>query len=161
MGADQFAVDLAGLSQPHPRRSSVNPKELHSVQGIVMAIDWVALAVFVFFFVLVTVMGFFAARWKAGPVPAHLDEWGAGWTAVRPLDHLVPGRRRFLYRLHRDRGAGAGLRGRRLWLLRAAVHHHRLSVRVRGDAIAVEGGASQRPCHRGRRGPRHLPIAGP
>src|ERR1700720_1404457 len=41
-------------------------------------IDWVALAVFVFFFLLVTVMGFFAARWKAGPVSAHLDEWGLG-----------------------------------------------------------------------------------
>src|ERR1700680_2877241 len=41
-------------------------------------IDWVALTVFVFFFALVTVMGFFAARWKAGPVSAHLDEWGLG-----------------------------------------------------------------------------------
>src|ERR1700731_4638609 len=41
-------------------------------------IDWVALAVFVFFFLLVTVMGFFAARWKAGPVNEHLDEWGLG-----------------------------------------------------------------------------------
>ena len=27
-------------------------------------IDWIALSVFVFFFVLVTVMGFFAARWS-------------------------------------------------------------------------------------------------
>ncbi len=41
-------------------------------------IDWVALAVFIFFFALVTVMGFFAARWKAGPVDSHLDEWGLG-----------------------------------------------------------------------------------
>src|SRR6202051_4333537 len=41
-------------------------------------IDWVALSVFLFFFVLVTVMGFFAARWKAAPVGAHLDEWGLG-----------------------------------------------------------------------------------
>jgi SSS family solute:Na+ symporter len=41
-------------------------------------IDWVALTVFVFFFALVTVMGFFAARWKAGPVDSHLDEWGLG-----------------------------------------------------------------------------------
>jgi SSS family solute:Na+ symporter len=41
-------------------------------------IDWVALAIFLFFFVLVTVMGFFAARWKSGPVSAHLDEWGLG-----------------------------------------------------------------------------------
>ena len=41
-------------------------------------IDWIALSVFVFFFALVTVMGFFAARWKAGPVNEHLDEWGLG-----------------------------------------------------------------------------------
>jgi SSS family solute:Na+ symporter len=41
-------------------------------------IDWIALAVFVFFFALVTVMGFFAARWKSGPVNEHLDEWGLG-----------------------------------------------------------------------------------
>jgi SSS family solute:Na+ symporter len=41
-------------------------------------IEWVALSVFIFFFALVTVMGFFAARWKAGPVNEHLDEWGLG-----------------------------------------------------------------------------------
>jgi SSS family solute:Na+ symporter len=41
-------------------------------------IDWVALSVFLFFFVLVTVMGFMAVRWRSGPVKAHLDEWGLG-----------------------------------------------------------------------------------
>src|SRR6202012_1085987 len=41
-------------------------------------IEWVALSVFIFFFLLVTVMGFFAARWKSGPVNEHLDEWGLG-----------------------------------------------------------------------------------
>jgi solute:Na+ symporter, SSS family len=41
-------------------------------------IDWVAFSVFIFFFALVTVMGFFAARWKAAPVADHLDEWGLG-----------------------------------------------------------------------------------
>jgi len=41
-------------------------------------IEWVALSIFLFFFVLVTVMGFFAARWKSGPVSEHLDEWGLG-----------------------------------------------------------------------------------
>src|SRR5258705_9125828 len=41
-------------------------------------IDWIALTFFLFFFALVTVMGFFAARWKSGPVNAHLDEWGLG-----------------------------------------------------------------------------------
>src|SRR5262252_2735956 len=41
-------------------------------------IEWVALSIFIFFFLLVTVMGFVAARWKAGPVNEHLDEWGLG-----------------------------------------------------------------------------------
>ena len=41
-------------------------------------IDWVALSIFIFFFALVTVMGFLAARWKSGPVSEHLDEWGLG-----------------------------------------------------------------------------------
>src|ERR1700744_2104437 len=41
-------------------------------------IDWTALGGFLFFFLLVTVMGFFAARWKSGPVSEHLDEWGLG-----------------------------------------------------------------------------------
>jgi SSS family solute:Na+ symporter len=37
-----------------------------------------ALAVFLFFFVLVTVMGFIAARWRRPQTLAHLDEWGLG-----------------------------------------------------------------------------------
>ena len=43
-------------------------------------INWAALAVFVFFFVLVTVMGFWAASWQTGgsKKDAHLDEWGLG-----------------------------------------------------------------------------------
>jgi solute:Na+ symporter, SSS family len=41
-------------------------------------IEWTALSIFAFFFALVTVMGFLAARWKSGPVGAHLDEWGLG-----------------------------------------------------------------------------------
>ncbi|TFW09752.1 sodium:solute symporter family protein [Oxalobacteraceae bacterium OM1] len=43
-------------------------------------IDWAALGVFIFFFVLVTVLGFAASRWQAGKSHkgAHLDEWGLG-----------------------------------------------------------------------------------
>src|SRR5258706_9126210 len=41
-------------------------------------IDWVALSIFLFFFILEAVMGFFAARWRSGPVSEHLDEWGLG-----------------------------------------------------------------------------------
>src|SRR6201990_914966 len=41
-------------------------------------IEWIPLSVFVFFFALVTVMGFMAARWKSGATSEHLDEWGLG-----------------------------------------------------------------------------------
>jgi SSS family solute:Na+ symporter len=43
-------------------------------------INWTALGVFIFFFALVTVMGFAASRWQSGGAHkgAHLDEWGLG-----------------------------------------------------------------------------------
>ena len=42
-------------------------------------INWTALSVFVFFFLLVTVMGFYASRWqRPTKKEAHLDEWGLG-----------------------------------------------------------------------------------
>src|SRR6476620_10130325 len=40
-------------------------------------IDWTAAAVFIFFFLLVTVLGFVAAHWKAGDLSL-LHEWGLG-----------------------------------------------------------------------------------
>jgi len=41
-------------------------------------VDPVALTVFLFFFLLVTVMGFFAARWHKVGALDNLDEWGLG-----------------------------------------------------------------------------------
>src|SRR5882724_4568648 len=41
-------------------------------------VDGTALAVFLFFFGLVTIMGFVAARWRRPKTLAHLDEWGLG-----------------------------------------------------------------------------------
>jgi SSS family solute:Na+ symporter len=41
-------------------------------------VDSTALAVFLFFFALVTIMGFVAARWRRPATMAHLDEWGLG-----------------------------------------------------------------------------------
>src|SRR6266699_73090 len=38
-------------------------------------INWVALSVFIFFFLLVTVLGFIAARWRRGDLSL-LNEWG-------------------------------------------------------------------------------------
>ncbi|MEO6610299.1 MAG: sodium:solute symporter, partial [Aestuariivirga sp.] len=42
-----------------------------------------ATAVFVFFFVAVTIMGFMAARWKSGDL-GKLDEWGLGGRQFGP-----------------------------------------------------------------------------
>jgi SSS family solute:Na+ symporter len=43
-------------------------------------IQWVALSIFLFFFVLVTVLGFLASRWQLGKSTNHgsIDEWGLG-----------------------------------------------------------------------------------
>jgi SSS family solute:Na+ symporter len=41
-------------------------------------LDYPALSVFVFFFLLVTIMGFVAARWRRPATLAHIDEWGLG-----------------------------------------------------------------------------------
>ncbi|MEZ0066059.1 SSS family solute:Na+ symporter [Streptacidiphilus sp. MAP12-20] len=43
-----------------------------------MKTDWVALTVFLFFFALVTAIGFVAARWRRAENAHHLDEWGLG-----------------------------------------------------------------------------------
>ena len=40
--------------------------------------QWTQLTIFVLLFAFVTVMGFVAARWKAGNTLDHLDEWGLG-----------------------------------------------------------------------------------
>ena len=45
--------------------------------GSAVRFDGTALGVFVFFFALVTVLGFFAARWRRGDL-THLHEWGLG-----------------------------------------------------------------------------------
>jgi SSS family solute:Na+ symporter len=40
--------------------------------------QWTELVVFSVLFLLVTVLGFFAAKWKQGSTLEHLDEWGLG-----------------------------------------------------------------------------------
>jgi SSS family solute:Na+ symporter len=43
------------------------------------AINWTALSVFIFFFLLITIMGFAASRWQSrGSKRSELDEWGLG-----------------------------------------------------------------------------------
>ncbi|MFG2523528.1 monocarboxylate uptake permease MctP [Streptomyces sp. NPDC048527] len=47
-------------------------------------VSGVALAVFIFFFLAVTVMGFLAARWRKPDNEASLDEWGLGGRSFGP-----------------------------------------------------------------------------
>jgi solute:Na+ symporter, SSS family len=62
LGSDHFDPDFRRL--PENKMSSTPP-------------NWTALIVFVFFFSLVTVLGFVAARWKSGDLNL-LHEWGLG-----------------------------------------------------------------------------------
>src|ERR1051326_3233293 len=43
-----------------------------------MTLHWTELVVFTLLFAFVTVLGFYAARWRAGSTLNHLDEWGLG-----------------------------------------------------------------------------------
>jgi len=45
---------------------------------VTSGVNGVALGVFIFFFVAVTVLGFLAARWRRADNALHLDEWGLG-----------------------------------------------------------------------------------
>src|SRR5579863_9464334 len=66
------ARPCSGLRAHHSRRGPDR-------QGLGMFahLNVVATAVFVFFFALVTILGFVAARWKAGDL-SHIHEWGLG-----------------------------------------------------------------------------------
>ena len=50
----------------------------------------VQITIFVVLFVLVSGMGFVAARWRRADSMAHLDEWGLGGRNFGSLGHLVP-----------------------------------------------------------------------
>jgi solute:Na+ symporter, SSS family len=51
---------------------------------VIEHLNWPATLVFVFFFALVTVLGFFAARWKRGDL-GDLNEWGLGGRRFGPF----------------------------------------------------------------------------
>src|SRR4051794_35861786 len=56
---------------------SGHPIELAATPGGT-GVDGTALGVLLFFFLLVTVGGFWAARWRRAESPHSLDEWGLG-----------------------------------------------------------------------------------
>lgn len=63
VGASDVAPDIRSLEVDQTMSSTQNSTEL---------------SVFLFFFALVTGLGFVASRWKRGKEQAHLDEWGLG-----------------------------------------------------------------------------------
>ncbi|BDM72343.1 permease [Streptomyces nigrescens] len=62
---------MSALATAAPATVRLAASQTHGVNGV-------ALAVFVFFFLAVTVMGFLAARWRKAEQSANLDEWGLG-----------------------------------------------------------------------------------
>ena len=42
------------------------------------SVNWTAASVFIFFFLLVSVLGFVAAYWRRPKTLAHINEWGLG-----------------------------------------------------------------------------------
>ena len=101
-------------------------------------------------FLLVSGMGFVAARWRRAGRPAPPRRVGPGRAQLRRLGHLVPGRRRPLHGVHLRRRTGAAVRRRRDRLLRRAVHGHHLPAGVPGAGPAVVGVAPARLRDAGR-----------
>src|SRR3954467_3077020 len=122
-------------------------------------IDPVPLVVCAFFFALVTVMGFVAARWRVPKTLASIDEWGLGgrqfgtWITW----FLVGGDFYTAYTVIAVPALVYAVGAYGFFAL--ALHHHPLPLRVRDHACLVEAGACQWPCHRSRCRSGQLPIA--
>ena len=118
--------------------------------GMFDHLNVVAASVFVFFFALVTVLGFVAARWKAAR-PRAISSNGASagerfgtWMTW----FLLGGDLYTAYTVIAD--PGGRLRDRRLRILRRTLHDHHLSVPLSDAAEAVGGFAQARVHHRRR-----------
>ena len=59
---------------------------MHDVNGV-------ALTIVILIFLLVTGIGFWAARWRRGDTMSSLEEWGLGGRGLRDVRDLVPARR--------------------------------------------------------------------
>ena len=102
-------------------------------------VSTVAFSVFLFFFLLVTVLGFAAARWRRAAGTGQPRRVGPRRPRLRHVHRLVPDRRRPLHGLHVRRGARAAVRRQRDRLLRGAVHDRGLPADLPVPAAAVVG----------------------
>ena len=112
-------------------------------------------------FVIVTGVGFAAARWRR-PEDMHAPgRVGPRRARLRHVHHVVPARRRPVHRLHVHRGARAGVRLGLDRLLRGLLHDHGVPDRVHLPAAAVVGLPGARLRHAGRLHPRPVRLARP
>src|SRR3954462_10760156 len=72
-----FSVLLLGPACTHSCFRSLHPRRIPGRAAVIEHLNWPATSVFLAFFALVTILGFVAARWKAGDLD-HLHEWGLG-----------------------------------------------------------------------------------
>ncbi len=155
------------LSARAPRRTTdVTPVSAPTLDaaGRLDGINGVAFTVLVALFLLVTVLGFMASRFRRADDLNTARRVGAGRAQVRHLGHLVPARRRPLHRLHVRGGAGRDVRHRRGHrLLRRALHDRALPdhLRLHGAAVVGEPPARLRHARRLRPRPVRRPRAVP
>ena len=125
-------------------------------------VSTVAFSVFLFFFLLVTVLGFAAARWRRAKALDNLDEWGLGGRGFGTFIawFLIGGD---LYTAYTFIAVPApAVRRQRGRLLRRAVHDRGLPADLPVPAAALVGLAPARLRHAGRlrAGPlRQPPLA--
>ena len=103
-------------------------------------VNGVALVVLIALFLLVTVLGFMATRFRRGDEPQQPRRVGPRRSQVRHVGDLVPARRRPLHGVHVRRGAGGDVRDRRgRRVLRGALHDHPLPDHLHLHGAALVG----------------------
>ena len=100
-------------------------------------VHWIALAVFAGLFLLVTFLGFIAARWKAGDMK-RLNEWALGGQRFGIVITWFLVGRRPLHGLYRHRRAGTRLQRRRLRLFCNPLRGYHLSFCLCRYAAVLE-----------------------
>ena len=141
-----------------PRRTADRPTARR--RPAMSDVSAVAFSVFIFLFLLVTVLGFAAARWRRAKALDNLDEWGLGGRGFGTFIawFLIGGD---LYTAYTFIAVPAtAVRRQRDRLLRGAVHDRGLPADLPVPAAAVVGLPPARLRHAGRLRARAATTAG-